>query len=106
PQPKQAARTGSEKAGTVGAGCRMHFPVGSTDMFVWRAIAIRTILRADAATGLYDLPCNTSCVRACSNDVTNMLRLADAARVATNHDDAPAERGFFLICCQVCPQES
>jgi hypothetical protein len=72
-------------------------------MLIRRAIAILAILRADAVPILGDFSRDPVYLREGRDDVTYELRLANAARVPANHDDAPLRRGFLVISRQAFP---
>ena len=104
-EPKTAAGPRNEKARAVRASIGARLPIERTDMLGGGAVAIFPVLRAHAVTVLRDFSSDPVSARECRNHVTHQLRLADAARVSANNNDAPAGRGAFFICRQVWPQE-
>ena len=62
------------------------------NMFVGSAIAIVAVLRADAVAVLRDFARDPFGLREGGDDVTDELRLADAARMSADDDHAPLWR--------------
>jgi len=90
PQPERFPCSGGQKTGAVRSRVRLRFPIDSADMLIWRAIAIFSILRANAVAILCDFASDPISTGKRRNHVADQLRLANAARVPANNNQAPA----------------
>ena len=89
PEPKRALRAGSQKSRAVRARLRLLFPFNGANVLVGSAVAIVTVLRADAVAVLCNFAGDPICSRECSYDVAHELRFADAAGVTAHYNHAP-----------------
>src|SRR5215831_12391662 len=77
------------------------FPIERNDMFGGRAVAVFSMVRADTVAILRDFSCQPACIRKRRDQIAYQLRLANAARVPADHDQA-AWKGF--LCCSATHQ--
>ena len=73
-------------------------------MLAGRAIAMVTVLGADAVPVLRDFARDPALVRKRRKDVAHQLGLPDTAGVAANDDQSPAPGGVVFICPQLWPR--
>ncbi len=73
----------------VSSRVRLRFPIDRADMLIRRTIAILAILGANAVAILSDLSRDPVGPRKRGDHIAHQLRLANAARVPTNDDQAP-----------------
>src|SRR6266403_5526226 len=102
-QPKRSLGACCEKPRAVRAGVRLRFPVDGADVLRRGAIAIVTVLRADAVAVLRNFSGDPMSLRERGDDVADELRLANAAGVPADDDDAPGCRTVFATCRQFLP---
>src|ERR1700677_2831765 len=102
-QPKRASGPRLQESSAVGPGVRVLFPSDGADVFVGRAIAVVSVLRADSVTVLGDLAGDPVCFGKCSDHIAHELRFANASRVPANNNDAPVRFAFlrYRHCVQV-----
>ena len=96
-------RSSGKKARTVGSACGVCFPAKRARMIVGRATARFSVLRADAVAKLRDLSRDELRLRQSGYQVADKLRLADAACVSANHDQAVGRRFGLFSSCQLSP---
>lgn len=102
-KPEGTVRSCSKKARAVGPACWICFPGKRARMIIGRATAKFSVLCADAVAKLRDLSRDELRLRQSGNQVADKLRLADAACVSANHNEA-IDRGFGLFSlCQLLP---
>ena len=92
-----------QKTGAVRAGVRLRFPIDGADVFIRRATAILSVLRTHAVPILGDFPGDPVRGSKRGDHLAYQLRLANAARVPANNDQAPPVRRFFVISRQAFP---
>ena len=94
-QPEGTLSAGGQKAGAVGAGFGGFFPTDGVTVLVGSAAAIFAVFGADAMAVLSDFAGDPVLFGEGADHVADQLRLADAASMAADNDEAPI---LFLRC--------
>src|SRR5438132_14142309 len=90
-----------QKTGAVRSGVRLRFPMDGADVFLRRATAILSVLRAQAVPILGDFAGDPVLGTKRGDDGAYQLRVAKAARVTAKNDEAHVDGrvySMFLPC--------